>query len=190
MELLSSRRVKSFRPVREEEASRMLRAVALAASSSFPVVSNLSEMLAAYVADSSVRTIIGSSFKDRAALLTMLDHGAKLVASMSLPDLYPSSRLAMLVSLMPRRVKRHRQKASEFMDNVVRVHQESRTAAAAKDDKDQEDLLDVLLRIQRQDDRQFPMSTDNIKTIMSVSTISIDRPTSHALMHTRPYIIR
>ncbi|KAM0843603.1 hypothetical protein ACQ4PT_057624 [Festuca glaucescens] len=189
MELLSSRRVKSFRPVREEEAGRMLRAVALAASFSSPAVSNLSEMLAAYVADSSVRTIIGSSFKDRAALQRMMDHGAKLVASMSLPDLYPTSRLAMLVSLMPRRVKRHRQKASEFMDNVVRVHQESRTAAA-KDDKDQEDLLDVLLRIQRQGDRQFPMSTDNIKAILSLSTISIDRPTSHALMHTRPYIIR
>ena len=50
VELFSARRVRSFRPVREEEAGRLLRAVA-AASRGATV--NLSELLTAYAADSS-----------------------------------------------------------------------------------------------------------------------------------------
>jgi len=58
MELFSARRVRSFRAVREEEVRRLLRSVASSSASS-PV--NLSEMVSAYVADASVRAIIGIS---------------------------------------------------------------------------------------------------------------------------------
>ncbi|XP_037487226.1 zealexin A1 synthase-like [Triticum dicoccoides] len=157
VELLSTRRVQSFRPVREEEAGRLLQAVAAAAASSTPV--NLSQRLSAYAADSAVRAIIGSRFKDRDKFLVMLERGIRLFARMSLPDLYPSSRLAMLVSRMPGRMKRHQEKGAAFMDAVVQEHQENRAA-----DDDKEDLLDVLLRIQREGHLQFPMSIDNIKS--------------------------
>ena len=160
VELLSARRVQSFRPVREDEAGRLLGAVASAAS-----VVNLSELLAVYAADSSVRAIIGSRFKDRDTFLAMLERGLKLFANLSLPDLYPSSRLAMLVSRMPGRMKQHREEVVAFLDAIVREHGESRAA-----DDDKEDLLDVLLRIQREGDLHFPLTTDNIKSVVGVST--------------------
>ena len=60
MELFSARRVRSFRAVREEEVRRLLRSVASSSgSASSPV--NLSKMVSAYVADASVRAIIGIS---------------------------------------------------------------------------------------------------------------------------------
>ncbi|KAM0930300.1 hypothetical protein ACQ4PT_001043 [Festuca glaucescens] len=155
VELLSARRVRSFRPVREEEAGRLLRAVAAARGATV----NLSELLSAYAADSSVRAIVGSRFKDRDAFMEILQHGLKLFAGMSLPDLYPSSRLAMLVSRTPGRMRQHRQKIAAFMDAVVREHQENRGAAG-----EEEDLLDVLLRIQQEGDLQFPLTTDNIRS--------------------------
>ncbi|XP_047070785.1 desmethyl-deoxy-podophyllotoxin synthase-like [Lolium rigidum] len=158
VELLSARRVQSFRSVREEEAGRLLRAVA----SSSPTPVNLSGLLSAYAADSSVRAIIGSKFKERDKFLTLLERGMKLFAKMSLPDLYPSSRLAMLISRMPRRMRRHSEEAAAFTDAVVREHQQNRAAA----DDDGDDLLDVLLRIQREDDLQFPLSTDKIKSVV------------------------
>ncbi|XP_066376821.1 desmethyl-deoxy-podophyllotoxin synthase-like [Miscanthus floridulus] len=160
VELLSARRVQSFRPVREEEAARLLHAAAAPAPRARAV--NLSELLAVYAADSSVRAIIGSRIKDRDTFLALLERGLKLFGNMSLPDLYPSSRLAMLVSRMPVRMKQHRQEADAFMDAMVQEHGESRAA----DDGDKEDLLDVLLRIQREGDLQFPLTTDNIKTVI------------------------
>ncbi|KAJ1260065.1 hypothetical protein BS78_10G203200 [Paspalum vaginatum] len=160
IELLSARRVQSFRPVREEEAARLLRAVA--ASASAPPA-NLSALLSAYAADSSVRAIVGSRFKDRDTFLGMLERGLKLFAKMSLPDIYPSSRLAMFVSRMPGRMTRHRQEVVAFMDALVQEHEERSRAAGG--DRD-EDLLDVLLRIQREGDLQFPLTTDNIKSVV------------------------
>uniref|UniRef100_A0ACD5ZE31 Uncharacterized protein n=1 Tax=Avena sativa TaxID=4498 RepID=A0ACD5ZE31_AVESA len=159
VELLSARRVRSFRAVREQEAGRLLRAVAASASLSRGATVNLSELLSAYAADSSVRAIVGSRFKDRDAFLAILQRGLKLFAGMSLPDLYPSSRLAMLVSRTPGRMRQHRQQVTAFMDAVVREHQENRAA-----DDEEEDLLDVLLRIQREGDLQFPLTTENIKS--------------------------
>ncbi|RCV22221.1 hypothetical protein SETIT_4G203700v2 [Setaria italica] len=164
VELLSARRVQSFRSVREEEAARLLRAVAAAAAPPTPARAvNLSELITVYAADSAVRTIIGSSFKDRDAFLKLLERMVKMVAKMSLPDLYPSSRLAMLVSRMPGQMKRQRQELVSFIDNIVREHEENK---AAGNDGDKEDLLDVLLRIQREGDLQVPITTDNIKSVV------------------------
>uniref|UniRef100_A0A0E0E480 Cytochrome P450 n=1 Tax=Oryza meridionalis TaxID=40149 RepID=A0A0E0E480_9ORYZ len=156
VELLSARRVQSFRPVREEEVGRLLRAVA--ASSGQAV--NLSELLSAHAADSSVRAIMGDRFKDRDAFLAMLERGLKLFAKPALPDLYPSSRLAMFLSRMPRRMKQHHRDMVAFLDAIIQEHQENRSAAGDDDDND---LLDVLLRIQREGDLQFPLSSESIK---------------------------
>ncbi|CAM0901874.1 unnamed protein product [Alopecurus aequalis] len=169
VELLSARRVHSFRPVREEEAGRLLRAVAASRGTvvggarsskswSRHSVVNLSELLTAYAADSSVRAIIGSRFKDRDAYLEILQRGLKLFAGMSLRDLYPSSRLAMLVSRRPGQMRQHGKKVDAFMDAIIREHQENRAAA-----EEEEDLLDVLLRIQRDGDLLIPLRTENVK---------------------------
>uniref|UniRef100_M8BYI3 CCHC-type domain-containing protein n=1 Tax=Aegilops tauschii TaxID=37682 RepID=M8BYI3_AEGTA len=157
VKLLSARRVQSFRPVREEEAGRLVPAGA--GGGARPRAWRHS----ANAADSAVRAIIGSRFKDRDKFLVMLERGIRLFARMSLPDLYPSSRLAMLVSRMPGRMKRHQEEGAAFMDAVVQEHQENRAA-----DDDKEDLLDVLLRIQREGHLQFPMSIDNIKSAVGV----------------------
>jgi hypothetical protein len=56
------------------------------------------KLLSEYVAGSSVCIIIESRFKDRAMSLTLLGRGSKMVVNMSLPDFYPSSRLAWFAS--------------------------------------------------------------------------------------------
>ncbi|CAL5048891.1 unnamed protein product [Urochloa decumbens] len=161
VELLSARRVQSFRTIREEEARRLLRSVA-ASSSSAPAPVNLSELITVYAADSSVRAIVGSRLKDRDTFLAQLERGLKLFARLSLPDIFPSSRLAMLVSRMPGRMKRHREEAEAYMDDLLREHEESRVADGGKE----EDLLDVLLRIQREGDLQVPLTSDTIKSVV------------------------
>jgi cytochrome P450 len=165
LELLSARRVQSFRAVREDEAGRLLRAVAAAAAASPPVNVNLSERVAAYVADSTVRAIIGSRFEHRDAYLRMLQEGLKIVPGMTLPDLFPSSRLARLLSGVPAQIESHRRGMQQFIDTIIAEHRESR---ASVDDNDEEDLLDVLLRLQKEVDSQYPLTTENIKTVMLV----------------------
>ncbi|KAJ1278252.1 hypothetical protein BS78_04G065300 [Paspalum vaginatum] len=120
--------------------------------------------VAAYVADSTMRAIIGRRFRHRDAYLRMLQEGLKIVPGMTLPDLFPSSRLARLVSSVPGKIERHRRGMLQFIDAIIEEHRESR--AAGKDDEEEEDLLDVLLRLQKEVDSQYPLTTDNIKTVM------------------------
>ncbi|KAM3240738.1 hypothetical protein ACQJBY_054021 [Aegilops geniculata] len=162
VEILSSRRVQSFRPAREEELGRLLRSVAAASASSSPV--NLTESISAYVADSTVRAIVGSRFKQRDTYLKMLQEGLKIVPGMTLPDIFPSSRLVRLFSSVPGRMQRHSQGMKLFMDTIIQEHQEN--SGPDCDGDKEEDLLDVLLRLQKEGDSQYPLTTDNIKTVM------------------------
>uniref|UniRef100_A0A0E0CGY2 Cytochrome P450 n=1 Tax=Oryza meridionalis TaxID=40149 RepID=A0A0E0CGY2_9ORYZ len=166
-ELLSARRVQSFRPVREAELGRLLRSVAEAtSSSSSSSLVNLTELISAFVADSTVRAIIGSRFEHRDAYLRMLQDGLKIVPGMTLPDLFPSSRLALFLSRVPGRIEHHRQGMQRFIDAIIDEHQEKRAAAADDDDDEDEDLLDVLLKLQKEMGSQHPLTTANIKTVM------------------------
>ncbi|KAL5211441.1 hypothetical protein ABZP36_022288 [Zizania latifolia] len=161
-ELLSHRRVQSFRKVREDELGRLLRAVHMAAKAA-PV--NLSEMISTYVADSTVRATIGSHrLKDRDEYLRLLNGLVSIMPGMSLPDLFPSSRLAMLVSRVPGRIERDRRRMRRIMDSIIDEHQERRAAGNGNDEE--EDLVDVLFRLQKETDAQYPLTTENIKSVM------------------------
>ncbi|GJN19208.1 hypothetical protein PR202_gb06455 [Eleusine coracana subsp. coracana] len=163
-ELLSARRVHSFRPVREDELRRLLRSVTT--SSASEKVVNLTEEVSRYVADSTVRAIIGSRrLRDRDAYLRMLKGLFGIVPGMSLPDLFPSSRLAMLVSRAPKRILAYRCELRRIMDGILQEHEERRAKAGEGDDEE-EDMVDVLLRLQKEMNSEFPLTTDNIKSVM------------------------
>ncbi|OEL29832.1 Cytochrome P450 71D11 [Dichanthelium oligosanthes] len=122
----------------------------------------LSARISSYVADATARAIIGSRFKDRARFFRLMEEGLELFSKPSLPDLYPSSRLAMLVSRRPRQMKRLHAGMLAFMDTIIQEHQ------LQKGDGKEEDLVDVLLRIQRDDgDLQILISLENIKSVVS-----------------------
>jgi cytochrome P450 len=164
VEILSSRRVQSYRAVREDELGRLLRSVASEAEAR-PVV-NLSARIAAFVADSSVRAIIGCRNADRDAFLRILEEGMKVVPGMSLPDIFPSSRIAMRLSRVPGMLQRGRSAMLGFVDTIIQERRENIAAGAAEE---QEDLLDVLLRLQKVMGSQYPLTTLNIKTVIIVS---------------------
>ncbi|XBI51091.1 hypothetical protein VPH35_033660 [Triticum aestivum] len=155
VELLSTRRVQSSRGIGEQEVQHLLQAVSTTTATPGAAV-NLSTLLSSYVNDSTVHTIIGSRFKDRETFLRLMGEGIELFSRPGLPDLYPSSRLAMLVSRKPQLVKQHNQAMMGFMETIIQEHQAPLGATTDKE----EDLVDVLLRIQKEDDSlEFPLTT-------------------------------
>lgn len=157
----------SFRPIREHEARGLLSSVAAAAAAGAPV--NLTERLRAFNADTMVRAIIGGRSQHRDAFLRLLEEALKVISGPSLPDLFPSSRLAMLVSRVPGEIERRRSAMIAILDDIIQEHQDRRSAAGGIDE-DEEDLLDVLLRLQKEMDSQDPLTTDNIESVIAVST--------------------
>ena len=157
--------MQSSRSIREQEVQRLLQEVS-AATATPGVVVNLSALLSSYVNDSTVRAIIGSRFKDRETFLRLMGESMELFSRPGLPDLYPSSRLAMLISRKPRLMKQHHHEMMGFMETIIQEHQVPPRGVGDKE----EDLVDVLLRIQKEDNSlEFPLTTHTIKAVMAVS---------------------
>lgn len=187
LELLSNRRVHSFRAVRAEVLGRLLRSVASSASASASV--NLTRGLASFVADSSVQAMIGRlRSDDRDTLFTLLREGFKVVPGMTLPDLFPTSRLAMLLSRVPARIDHRNKRMAAFMDSVIQQHREKRSADGGEEHT--EDLLDVLLRLQDDMGSQYPLTTENIKLVIIDMISASSETTSTTLVWAMAELLR
>jgi cytochrome P450 len=173
MALLNARRVQSLRPAREEEASRLVQAVSsssspsTAAAAAAPLV-DLGKLVAMYVADASLHAIFGRRFKasDRDTLLHYLDEGVRLAGGFTARDLFPSSWLARALSRRRVRVvQAYYHSFFAFMDGVFGEHLQRPRSG----EEEEEDLIDTLLRIQKEGNLQFPLTMRIIKAVILVS---------------------
>ena len=155
VELFTARRVRSFRAIREEEVAAALRGVGEAAAAARPV--EMRALLAALVADSTVRAVIGDRCRERDALLRELDRSMQLAAGFNPADLWPSWRLAARLG----GAKECHDTVHRILDGIVKEHLERMDGG--------EDLLDVLLRLGKEDTLSFPLTSDIISAVIFVS---------------------
>ncbi|CAN6374098.1 unnamed protein product [Urochloa humidicola] len=169
LELLSARRVQSFRRVREEEVGRLVAAICSVTGGD---AVNVSERIAGLISDTAVRTMIGDRFERREEFLEHLAEGIKISAKFSVRDLFPSSRLAGFVGRTTRSVQANHRKLLDLMDSAIQQHQQRRAAAMASaaagssSDSEQEDLVDVLLRLQKEGGLEVPLTMGTIKEVI------------------------
>nr|BAD22158.1 putative cytochrome P450 71D8 (P450 CP7) [Oryza sativa Japonica Group] len=172
VEMLSARRVRSFRRVREEEAANL--AAAVAASLSSPPARrdavNVSALVAAAVADATMRVVIGDRLERREEFLESMTEAVRSFTGFSLDDLFPSSRIAAAVGGMTRRAEASHRKGNELIESAIRQHEQVRDAMAAQGGGGamEEDLLDTLLRIQKEGALDMPLTMDNIKAVIQI----------------------
>ena len=164
--LLSARRVNSFRTVREEEAAAMLRVCAAAAAESRAV--NMRERLSELITDTTMRAAMGDRIKDREVLLRALDEAIVLAAGFNPADLWPSSRIVSWLSSAVRRSEEIRQTSFGILDEIIKDHLERMERG---DGGEVEDLLDVLLKVQKDGELPIPLDTDVIKVAITVSNL-------------------
>lgn len=164
-ELLGARRVRCLRRAREAEAAALVASL----STTTPEPVNVSSLVARYVTDAVVRAVVGDRISDRDAFLERLEEGVKVAAGFTLADVFPSSRLARALSGTARRAEAHSREMTRLMDGVIEEHRQRRAATGWRDEED-EDLLDVLLRIQKDGGLQIPLDMGTIRAIIIVSS--------------------
>ncbi|KAJ4753069.1 cytochrome P450 family 71 polypeptide [Rhynchospora pubera] len=169
LELLSTRRVQSFRPIREEEVNNLIKYVNSCTSHCQHV--NLSKRLISTMNDITTRAIIGSKCKKQDTFLRELDAAVKILAGFNLTDLFPSSRLAKLVSSAAKIAERSKQEIYQILDEVIEQHRES---MIARGESKEEDLLSVLLRLHDEETLENPLDMDKIRAAILVSHVAPD----------------
>ncbi|VAH36664.1 unnamed protein product [Triticum turgidum subsp. durum] len=162
LELLNAKRVKSFRPTREEEVIRFIRSIS--SSSETQLTVNLSNMLTIYGSDTTVHSTLGCRFKDRDnyTLLDYVAEAVRLIGGYTLSDLFPSSRLARTLSSTLRRAAVFRDSVLSFLERIIDDHLARRSSKEVH----QEDLVDALLRIKREGNLAFPLTMNHIKAVI------------------------
>ncbi|KAJ1696599.1 hypothetical protein LUZ63_005111 [Rhynchospora breviuscula] len=161
LELLSTRRVQSYRSIREEEVGNLIKYIFSCASHCQPV--NFSKRFVSLINDITTRAIIGSKCKNQDVFLRELDTVIKLAAGFNFADLFPSSQLARLVSRATKKAERSQQARNSFLDEVIEQHKERKIATG---ESKVEDLLGVLLSLHDKDTPSSPLDMETVKTLI------------------------
>ncbi|XP_078171912.1 desmethyl-deoxy-podophyllotoxin synthase-like [Carex rostrata] len=161
LELLSTRRVQSYKSIREEEVCNLIKSLSSSSSHCQPV--NLSKRLASLINDIVARAIFGSKCKNQDVFLRELDNVVKLASGFNLNDLFPSSFLVRLVSTAANKAERCTQARSVFLDEVIEQHREKTFAMG---EGEVEDLLGVLLRLHDDDTPTNPLDMETVKAVI------------------------
>ncbi|CAN1234061.1 Cytochrome P450 71A6 (Fragment) [Linum perenne] len=159
MQLLSTKKVQSFRLVREEEANLMVERIENQRNSSGGPV-DLGEMFAVMTEDVISRVAFGKKYRK---LKDMLKEMAVLLGIFNVADFVPWLGWINRFNGLNARVEKVFNEFDQFLDEVVDEHVEKRQQGIVDEAEEHKDFVDVLL--DAQDDNEL-MDRDSIKAII------------------------
>uniref|UniRef100_A0ACD5V7R7 Uncharacterized protein n=1 Tax=Avena sativa TaxID=4498 RepID=A0ACD5V7R7_AVESA len=167
VKMLSVRRVQTFHRVREEEARRLVAAIA---STPPGKAVNLSERIFWAITDTTTRTMIGERLHRRGEFLVVLAEIVRIASAFTLAEYFPFSRLARVIGSTPRRAHKSYVTTYDLMDSAITQRQQHLKEAPPRPKNavtgEEEDLMDELIRIHEEGDLQVPLTIANVKAVM------------------------
>ncbi|KAG6513195.1 alpha-humulene 10-hydroxylase-like [Zingiber officinale] len=162
MELLNSRRVKSFATIREDAVRKLTAEIANAASfGQFQTPLNLSEMVMSMTNALVLRAAFGDKCQQKGKFLQLVKEGVGLVTSFAVADMFPSLKFLDTLTGLKFKLQRVRRQIDQVFDEIISQHQAERAGPSEEDL-----IIDVLLRLKDQDDQEFPITSTSIKAIV------------------------
>lgn len=163
MEFLSNAKVRSSSILREHEVSILLQSIESSLLRSDTV--NFTEEIFSFTSSTIYKAVLGRK-DDR--LVSVVEELSSLVGSTGLGDMFPCLEFVHVISGFKKRVKKLYGEAIEIIDCIIDEHINSNNVDDVKEDK-REDLVDVLLRLQVQNDFEVPITFKDIRAILLVS---------------------
>lgn len=166
LEMLSAKRIQTFRLIREEEVSKLVQSISSSAGSPINLSGNIFSLMYSVTS----RAAFGMKSKDQEEFILAMKEVMELASGFSISDMYPSIKLLEVISLLRPKLEKLQKKVDGVLDCIIIKHKE-RKRSGISSDGEVEDLLDVLLKLQDHDDLEFPLTTDNIKAVILVSVL-------------------
>lgn len=166
VELLSARQVRRMERIRQSQLSHLTESIFIAAASASPtIVVNLSQGFTELTNNVISRAVFGGKCQQQQEYLQELSIVTMLVGGFSLVDLFPSSWLARWLSRATCNLRRSHDQVQHIISGIIQEPKEKQSASAFPGHQD-EDLLDVLLRLQEEDSLTFPLTMEIIGAII------------------------
>lgn len=167
LELLTAKRVESFVAVREEEVSNLVRTISSSSGSTI----NLSRLLRELTTDVTARAAFGKKSKRKEMFVEAIKEVNKAGAGFDPSDIFPSFSWLFAVFFGS---KSKIEEVFGKVDGIITSIVKERMKMGSKNGEDggeEEDFLDVLLRMQQCNDLEVPLACDNVKAIVMVCIV-------------------
>ncbi|CAN0923811.1 Desmethyl-deoxy-podophyllotoxin synthase [Linum grandiflorum] len=162
-ELLGPRKVKSFRAIREAEVSNLIESVRNVSISSNKGV-NITEMVMNLTNAITCKTAFGYQCTDQDEFISLTKEAVSAAAGFGITDVYPSLEFLQGITGVKNKLLRLRNGLDRIFDKIIKEHKES---VSEFEDDDEEDLMDVMLRIQGSGGLKCPITSTNIKAVLT-----------------------
>ncbi|KAF5469940.1 hypothetical protein F2P56_010495 [Juglans regia] len=176
MELLSTKRVQSFRSIVQEEALNLVESISF--SGGLPI--NLGEKILSMTYGVTSRAVTGGKCRQEKEFISSVKELFRMSGGFDVPDLFPSLKfLGFLTGMKPALEKMHR-KTDRILEDIIKQKMERSTnssSAGYDESADHEDLVDVLLKLQEKGGLDFDITRVHIKA-MTLDIISAGSDTS------------
>ncbi len=172
VELLSTKRVQSFRTIREEEVRNVIESIYLS-EGSLPI--NLSEKIFSSSYSIASRAAFGKKCKYEKEFISLIKVSSFLSGGFHVPDLFPSLKFLSFLTGMKSKLEKLHKSIDRILNDILNEHKMKRSATSASkhkpdvgDHHDDLDLVDVLLQLQETGELEFNITSNHIKAITLV----------------------
>ena len=169
LELLSAKSVRSFGSIRQDEALHLVSSIKALAKAGKSI--DLTEKMSSYTSSVLYRAAFGKVSKDdHFAFFQLIKESSSIASAFDVSDLLPSFKILHPFLSVKNKMINIRYKLDKVLDKIIDQHMDNlaRTKIATGA-SDNEDIIDVLLRVKDSGELQIPLTKDNIKAVLSVS---------------------
>ncbi|CAM8928431.1 unnamed protein product [Rhodiola kirilowii] len=161
-ELLSVKRVKSFKSIREEEVVNLIEKIYEQAGQAI----NVSSLIFSWTYGVTARAVFGRKCARQDEFVKLTTETIKLSSGFDIGDMFPSVKILSMVSGLRPKLEKLHQKSDEILQEIIGDHQPRAGEDQTSFKDEQEDLVDVLLRVRRGGDLEIPLTDDRIKAVL------------------------
>ncbi|CDP17724.1 unnamed protein product [Coffea canephora] len=162
MEVLSPKRVQTFKAIREDEVFDLIKSISLQKGSSI----NLSRRIFSLTYSITSLAAFGKRNKDIERFLHFVDELNGLASLFCLADMYPSVKFLQLTSTVRSSYEKIHKQVDEILENILDEHKGKVQESKQECEEGKEDLVDVLLNIQKRGDFEPQLTDTNIKAVI------------------------
>ncbi|CAN0838297.1 Cytochrome P450 71D8 [Linum grandiflorum] len=170
LELLSTKRVRSFRRIREEEVSKLIDSLSSSALTTNNKPVDLSALVTTLTGCVTSRAAFGKRQELNDAFMMVVENISDVLAGFKISDLYPSLKFLASFTGFKETLEKMHKASDSVLHCIIEEHKSKRSSARKKKDRDdddveKEDLIDVFLNLQENQNFGVPITDEVMKAV-------------------------
>ncbi|KAL2339267.1 hypothetical protein Fmac_013713 [Flemingia macrophylla] len=163
LELLSAKKVQSFSHDREEEVNKLVEIIHSSAGA--PI--DLTTVIDFFISTFASRAVFGNITEDLEEFLLLVKQVIEVADGFDLADMFPSFKPVHLITGLKAKLNKMHQKIDKILEKIIKETKEKRRSAKeGMGEEKNENLVEVLLRVQQSSNLDTPITINNIKAVI------------------------